>query len=213
MPRYGCFNLHCIRKKCPIKNDHVEEEDDHVKEEDQLVEEECSVKNDLLDLSWEDLNLFTRQFSPENLIGLTQFGKLYRGKMSIGSDQDKITKDVAVKIMVDEMRHFDVSYDKLTRLKDELKFLQAPRFRGNPNLVKVIGCCREGRTLGIVYDLNPQDTLHNFIIRDDFKWLQRVKTALALASLLNYLHDGNSSYMLRNFDPAHIAVDQIQYCN
>lgn len=159
--------------------------------------------------------------------------------------------------------------------QDELKFLQAPRFRGNPNLVKVIGCCREGRTLGIVYDLNPQDTLHNFIIRgaffshiyssfmqiqpyifsavksslclgsnqghsesfeqricrhfqsfdtnnpitfcfacpDDFKWLQRVKTALALACLLNYLHDGNSSYMLRNFDPAHIAVDQVQYFN
>nr|XP_033509418.1 probable serine/threonine-protein kinase PBL3 [Nicotiana tomentosiformis] len=43
---------------------------------------------------------------------------------------------------------------------------------------------------------------------NDFKWLQRVKTALALACLLNYLHDGNSSYMLRNFDPAHIAVDQ-----
>lgn len=86
----GCFNLHCIRKKLHVKNDHVEEEDDHVKEEDQLVEEECPVKNDLLDLSWEDLRLFTRQFSSENLIGLTQFGELYRGKMFIGSDQDKI---------------------------------------------------------------------------------------------------------------------------
>lgn len=166
------------------------------------------MKNNLLDLTAEDLSLITRDFSPEDLIGDTQFGKLYRGKMSGGSDQDKTTKDVAVKIMVGEMRHFDVSYDRLPRLEDELKFLQAPRFRGNLNLVKVIGCCREGRTLGIVYDLNPQDTLHNFIIRDDFKWLQRVKTALALASLLNYLHDGNSSYMLRNFDLAHIAVYQ-----
>lgn len=165
------------------------------------------MKNDLLSLTLEDLRQFTEQFSPENLVGVTHFGKLYRGKMPVASDQDEVTKDVAVK-MVDHYHRVSnfVGDDKLGRFEDELKFLQASRIRDNPNLVKVIGYCREEEVLGIVYDLNPHDTLENLITRADFNWLQRVKTAITLARLLNYLHD--RKYLIRNFAPYHIVVDQ-----
>ncbi|KAK6805565.1 hypothetical protein RDI58_003350 [Solanum bulbocastanum] len=118
-----------------------------------------------------------------------------------------ITKDVAVKIIgLDERVFKYTGNDKLERFEYELKLLQAPRIKGNPNLVKVIGYCQEEETLGIVYDLNPHDTLENLITRADFNWKQRVKTALTLARLLNYLHD--RKYLNRNFAPYHIVLDQ-----
>lgn len=71
--------------------------------------------NDLLDLTSEDLCHFTRQFSPENLIGVTHLGKLYRGKMPVDSDA---TKDVAVKILGHDERLFKyIGDDKLQRLE------------------------------------------------------------------------------------------------
>lgn len=190
MPRRcaaGCIHLPCIQKKCPADDD----------------DEDFPVKDELHKLTSEDLSRFTTQFSPENLVGVTHLGKLYRGKMVI----DDITKDVAVKIIgLDERVFKYTGNDKLERFEYELKFLQAPRIKGNPNLVKVIGYCEEEETLGIVYDLNPHDTLENLITRADFNWMQRVKTALTLARLLNYLHD--RKYLIRNFAPYHIVVDQ-----
>ncbi|KAL3350340.1 hypothetical protein AABB24_023034 [Solanum stoloniferum] len=211
----GYFYQPCGRKEYPVK------EDDFL---DLRSKEECPVKNDplgpksneefhveneLLEFTSEELSRFTSQFSSKNLIGLTYFGKLYRGKMPIASDQDKVTKDVTVKILVDDERNygFRIHDDELPRLEDELKFLQAPKIRGNPNLVKVVGYCRK-EVVGVVYDINPLDTLHNLIFQDDFNWLRRVKTALELARLLAYLHDRNQSYLIRNFAPSHIVVDQ-----
>ncbi|KAK4739834.1 hypothetical protein R3W88_003531 [Solanum pinnatisectum] len=197
------------KEECPIKNDLV----------DPRSNEEYPVKNELLEFSSEELSRFTNQFSPENLIGLTNLGKLHRGKMPIASDQCKVTKDVTVKILVEDERNirgqmptFDqgkvlvddqrdygdrIHDGELPRLEDELKFLQAPKVRGNANLMKVVGYCRK-EIVGVVYDINSLDTLHNMIFQDDFNWLQRVKTALALSRFLAYLYDRNQSY---NFNP------------
>ncbi|KAM3377463.1 hypothetical protein P3S68_009876 [Capsicum galapagoense] len=141
MPRRcptGCFNLPCIRKKCPVKDDLRSDEDCPVKNDLSSDDEDCPVKNDLssddedcpvgndlLDLTSEDLCNFTLQFSPENLIGVTHLGKLYRGKMPVDSDA---TKDVAVKILGHDERLFKyIGDDKLQRLEYDLKFLQARR--------------------------------------------------------------------------------------
>lgn len=184
----GCINLPCIRKKGPV---------------DEEEEEDFPVKDELHKLTSQDLSRFTAQFSPENLVGVTNLGKLYRGKMVI----DDISKDVAVKIIgIDKWIFRYTGDDRLERFEYELKFLQAPRIKGNPNLVKVIGYCEEEETLGIVYDLNPHDILENLITRADFNWMLRVRTALTLARLLNYLHD--RKYLIRNFAPYHIVLDQ-----
>ncbi|KAF3650393.1 putative myb-like protein X-like isoform X1 [Capsicum annuum] len=119
MPRRcptGCFNLPCIRKKCPVKDDLRSDEDCPVKNDLSSDDEDCPVGNDLLDLTSEDLCHFTRQFSPENLIGVTHLGKLYRGKMPVDSDA---TKDVAVKILGHDERLFKyIGDDKLQRLEN-----------------------------------------------------------------------------------------------
>ncbi|KAK9271268.1 hypothetical protein L1049_026858 [Liquidambar formosana] len=89
-----------------------------------------------------------------------------------------------------------------------------PSVNDHPNLVQLIGYCQNSKPLGVVYDLNPIDTLHNLIAKGilsdfvpyTFTWLQRIKVALGFARLLDFLHD--REYMLRNIDAAHIMIDQ-----
>lgn len=50
-------------------------------------------------------------------------------------------------------------------LREEVKFWTNPTLKGYPNLVKLIGYTWERDVQGIVYDLNPLDTLHNVIMK------------------------------------------------
>lgn len=77
------------------------------------------MENELLEFTVEELSRFTGRFSSKNLIGHTYFGELYRGKMPIASDQDKVTKDVTIKILVDDERNYRIhAYDdELPRLE------------------------------------------------------------------------------------------------
>ncbi|XP_015063005.1 probable serine/threonine-protein kinase PBL11 isoform X2 [Solanum pennellii] len=226
----GPFKLLCGREDCLVKEeclvkDECGREDCLVKEEclvkddlfDPKSNEECPVENELLEFTSEELSRFTGQYSPENLIGVTDLGKLYRGKMPIVSDQGKVYKDVTVKILVEDERRFRMLMPASVKVKvladDERAILihdsklSRLEIRGNRSLMKVVGYCRK-EIVGVVYDLNPLDTLHNLIFQDDFNWLQRVKTAITLARLLAYLHDRNQSYLIRNLAPSHIVVDQ-----
>ncbi|KAG5625374.1 hypothetical protein H5410_010592 [Solanum commersonii] len=106
----GCC---CVYQKCPVKDDLIKlrsKEECPVKDDllDPKSNEECPVENDLLEFTSEELSQFTSQFSPENLIGVTDLGKLYRGKLPIASDQCKVTKDVTVKILVEDERNYCV---------------------------------------------------------------------------------------------------------
>ncbi|XVF27819.1 hypothetical protein REPUB_Repub14bG0141800 [Reevesia pubescens] len=95
-------------------------------------------------------------------------------------------------------------------MEEELRLHKDQRIKSHPNLAKLIGYCRDGQ-LGVVYDLNPVDTLRSFILRDDFTWLQRIKVALELACLLKFLHTPCSHllpYLVRNIDAAHFLLDQ-----
>ena len=50
-------------------------------------------------------------------------------------------------------------------LQEEVKFWTNPTLRGYPNLVKLIGYTWERDAKGLVYDLNPLDTLDNVIMK------------------------------------------------
>ncbi|XP_065850246.1 receptor-like kinase LIP2 isoform X2 [Euphorbia lathyris] len=146
----------------------------------------------------------TDSFSEENLIGKYQFGKVFRGEIK--------GQKVTVKIwetIVDKGVH---RFGNEDRLRDEISLLQHPRLLGDPNLVKMIGYCFEGETLGAVYDLDPQDSLHNLAPKDEFNWLQRMKVIYELANLLEFLHTPipapHVPYRVGNIDAAHIILDK-----
>ncbi|KAM7462097.1 hypothetical protein LguiA_030218 [Lonicera macranthoides] len=107
------------------------------------------------------LEALTDNFKEENFIGPTTFGKVYRGKLKldpIGAE----TRDVTVKIWDDNVDVIDDG--KVT--EEEVKFLSNPNVNYHPNLAKLIGYCSngycsEGPVNGVVYELNPLDSLYN----------------------------------------------------
>ncbi|XVF27818.1 hypothetical protein REPUB_Repub14bG0141700 [Reevesia pubescens] len=154
------------------------------------------------EISVEDLKLYTDNFSQDNFIGNFQFGKAYRGKIG--------DRSVVVKIWMAPKLYRCKHGENEARMEEELLLHADPRIKSHPNLAKLIGYCRDSQ-LGVVYDLNPVDTLRTFILRDDFTWLQRIKVALELACLLKFLHTPCSQllpYLVRNIDAAHFLLDQ-----
>ncbi|KAG5554536.1 hypothetical protein RHGRI_012177 [Rhododendron griersonianum] len=143
-------------------------------------------------------------FDKRNLIGPTQFGEVYRGKICEGVSGSK-TKKVIVKIW-DEKSDPLVGKDEY--LMEEVMFLTDASVVDHPNLVNVIGYCCDEQVRGVVYDLDPVDTLHNMMLKDDFTWLRRIKVALGFACLLEFLHGHDKPYLVFNIDACHIMLDQ-----
>ncbi|KAA8536380.1 hypothetical protein F0562_028858 [Nyssa sinensis] len=162
-----------------------------------------------LELTTDHLVLYTDGFDQKNFLGDTQFGKLYRGIIPRGSNQEE-AQAVTVKIWVDHKIFERVlnSHVKNSRLAEEAYFLQHPSVKNHPNLVKLIGYSGKGEPIGVVYDLDPRDTLHNLLVEDTFTWLQRIKVALGFARLIEFFHDHDFPYIVRNIDAAHIMIDQ-----
>ncbi|XP_058225709.1 L-type lectin-domain containing receptor kinase VIII.2-like isoform X2 [Rhododendron vialii] len=153
--------------------------------------------SDLVKYTYEDLNSITEGFSAENFIGNTQYGKVFRGNIQQGLE----TQVVTVKIWVE----FGCWSTVPSRQK-EIKLLTDPDVKVHPNTVKLIGCCGENGQLGVVYDLQPINSLSNIVLQDDFKWIHRIKVALGFARLLDFLHD--KGLWVHNITPDHLLVDQ-----
>ncbi|KAG8362804.1 hypothetical protein BUALT_BualtUnG0035700 [Buddleja alternifolia] len=168
------------------------------------------------EVSYNDLQLFTNNFSKENKIGRTQFGLLYRGTVPQGwkggiDDERAVTvKMWETKSIGPNGKFFHVKPEYiLARMKDEIRFLGLPSLQSNPFVGKVEAYCFEENKLGVVYDVKPLDTIYN-IIRDEdkFGWRNRVKVALGLARFLSFCHGNAPKYLVRNLSAAHVIVDQ-----
>lgn len=159
--------------------------------------------SDLVAYTYESLESFTKGFSPQNYIGDTQYGKLYRGQIQKGLE----TLGVIVKIWGNEFTSFATTAEhQLSRWQNEIKLMTESDVRSHPNVAKLIGFCSENGRLGVVYELQPVDSLWSLIRKDDFKWIARIKVALGFARLLESLHD--QGLWLHNISSAHLMVEQ-----
>ncbi|KAH9616397.1 hypothetical protein KSS87_019625 [Heliosperma pusillum] len=143
-------------------------------------------------MSFEDLRMCTDYFSDDHLIIRTRKFKFYRGKLYQSSSFDSPFRDVVVKrwIIPAESPYVEHKETALCTFREELKLLEHPNFKYHPYFISVLGCVAEDNNerLGVVYDFKPLDCLHNLIPKDSFKWLQRMKVALVLACILEYMH-------------------------
>ncbi|KAJ4824248.1 hypothetical protein Tsubulata_027848 [Turnera subulata] len=121
--------------------------------------------NNLKFFSYDELRMFTNDFSNKNRIDDFQYGKIFHGTI-----QDK---QVVVKIWKFDGNYWVSRHDNQLRLRDEIILLQHPQLICHPNLVRLIGYCREDvgysaedKYIGIVYDLKAVDTLFNLILKD-----------------------------------------------
>ncbi|KAH9624292.1 hypothetical protein KSS87_014020 [Heliosperma pusillum] len=146
-------------------------------------------------MCFEDLRACTNYFSDDRLLIRTKKFKIYRGKHHQPSSFVSPVRDVVVKELIIQAESRYYTYDEhkensLCTLREELKLQEHPNFKYHPYFVNMLGYCAEDNNerLGMVYDFKPLDCLNNLIAEDSFTWLQRMKVALVLACILEYMH-------------------------
>ncbi|XP_056691098.1 protein kinase STUNTED isoform X2 [Spinacia oleracea] len=162
-------------------------------------------------LSYEDLRLCTNYFSGENLIARTKEFKIYRGKLY---QSGSLVKDVVVKkwVIPAKSPYNKHKEDSLCDFHEELKLLKHQNFCCHSYFMNLLGYCAEdnGERLGVVYDFKVLDGLENLIPKDSLKWVQRIKVALVLACILEYMHKkhGDLPSVPPSINPANIIVNE-----
>ncbi|XP_073058961.1 probable serine/threonine-protein kinase PBL11 [Primulina eburnea] len=158
--------------------------------------------NPLDKLTYDVLSRYTNSFSESKCIGHFQFGKFYRKKFNCPDRE----RHFVVKI-------WETGYNVL-RLADEVILLRHEMMLNHPSMVQMYGFCADGEHLGVMYEFQASDSVYNLIPKDSFTWLQRIKVALGIASLLKFLHTGYLRYsplIVRNLDAAHVLLDENGY--
>ncbi|XP_073026461.1 protein STRUBBELIG-RECEPTOR FAMILY 8-like [Primulina eburnea] len=154
--------------------------------------------------TYENLSRYTNSFSEIKCTSHFQFDKLYHTKFR----------------HPDRERHFvvkiwETGYNVL-RLADEIILLRHELILSHPSMVPMYGLCADdGEHLCAMYVFQASDSVYNLIPRDSFTWLQRIKVALGIASLLKFLHryvyPQYPPFVVRNLDAAHILLDENGY--
>lgn len=126
-----------------------------------------------------ELETITNNF--ERVLGQGGFGYVFHGSLEDGTQ-------VAVKLR---------SHSSNQGVKQFLAEAQVLTRIHHKNLVSMIGYCKDGVHMALVYEYMPQGTLQEHIAREDNKgrglpWRQRLRVALESAQGLEYLHKGCS---------------------
>ncbi|KAL7128955.1 hypothetical protein ABFS83_13G030100 [Erythranthe nasuta] len=164
---------------------------------------------DVVRLVYKSLVYYTDNFSESNFFSHFKFGKLYRGI----KDNCGYTKYFMVKIWdTDFPKIYNCEEDFYFRLLEEVALLRHEMVISHPGMAKLYGYYYKGSRFAVVYEFKPFDSLFNLLPKESFTWLQRMKTALGLASLLRYLHLEKSAFyqpfLVHSLDAANVVLDE-----
>ncbi|XP_042015455.1 probable serine/threonine-protein kinase PBL17 isoform X2 [Salvia splendens] len=145
-----------------------------------------------------EINLATKDFSREHLIGKGGFGDVFSGFIDNGSSA------VAIKRRVGSN-----SSQGQTEFAAEIETLS--KFRHH-NLVSLIGYCDEDGEMILVYDYMFNGTLADRLHKNSeggstLSWNERLKICIGVGRGLDYLHSG-CSIIHRDVKPTNILLDK-----
>ncbi|KAG6404305.1 hypothetical protein SASPL_136551 [Salvia splendens] len=148
-----------------------------------------------------ELNLATKDFSEERVIGKGGFGRVYKGFIS--------NRPPAVAI---KRRLSSDPTQGQAEFAAEIETLSKFRHR---NLVSLIGYCDEQGEMILAYDYMSNGTLADYLYNSSensdgvstFSWNQRLKICIGAGRGLDYLHSG-CSIIHRDVKPTNILLDK-----
>ncbi|XP_010437450.1 PREDICTED: probable serine/threonine-protein kinase Cx32, chloroplastic isoform X2 [Camelina sativa] len=150
-----------------------------------------------------DLKTATKNFKPDSMLGQGGFGKVYRGWVDAKTlSPSKAGSGVIVAIK----RLNSESVQGFAEWRSEVNFLG---MLSHPNLVKLLGYCREDKELLLVYEFMPRGSLENHLFRrnEPFPWELRIKIAIGAARGLAFLHGLQREVIYRDFKASNILLD------
>ncbi|KAK9674289.1 hypothetical protein RND81_12G223700 [Saponaria officinalis] len=160
-----CFPLFCCRVEEPVARTPAADE------------EFAAVQNVQL-YSYKELRAATDDFSVINKIGEGGFGSVYKGKLKHG-------RFAAVKVLATE------SKQGVREFLTEIKLISETQ---HENLVKLYGCCVEGKHRILVYNFLENNSLAQTLLGSgkcsiDFGWRTRTRISVGIARGLAFLHE------------------------
>ncbi|XP_073154333.1 L-type lectin-domain containing receptor kinase S.4 [Henckelia pumila] len=145
---------------------------------------------------YQELKKATRGFKDSELLGSGGFGRVYRGTLHHPKTE------VAVKRISHE------SKQGVREFVSEISSIGRLRHR---NLVQLLGWCRCGGDLLLVYEFMPNGSLDKWLFDEPkyvLSWNQRFKIIKGVASGLLYLHEGYEQIVLhRDVKASNVLLD------
>ncbi|KAM2118545.1 hypothetical protein EV2_011048 [Malus domestica] len=136
-----------------------------------------------------EIRAATQCFDRTLVIGEGGFGRVYKGRVKVDGDEDRIDV-VAIKRLSRD------SVQGLPAFRVEVQLLCQLR---HPNLISLVRFCQENGERIVVYDYMPNGTLSDYLLdpsniknKDPFPltWKQRLKICIGVARSIHYLHAG-----------------------
>ncbi|XP_028783402.1 L-type lectin-domain containing receptor kinase S.4-like [Neltuma alba] len=146
--------------------------------------------------SYQELKKATRGFKDKELLGQGGFGRVYKGILPSSKTE------VAVK---------RVSHDSKQGLREFVSEIASIGRLRHRNLVQLLGWCRRGGDLLLVYDYMANGSLDKYLFdrrETVLTWEQRFNIIKGVASALLYLHEGYEQVVLhRDVKASNVLLD------
>ncbi|XP_076955609.1 putative serine/threonine-protein kinase PIX13 [Bidens hawaiensis] len=161
---------------------------------------------DLKVYTYSDLKACTRNFKSDMVLGVGGFGTVYKGWVD---EKTMLPSKNGTGFMVAIKKLNHESVQGFQEWQSEVNFLGR---LSHPNLVKLLGYCREDRDLLLVYEFMQKGSLENHLFRrgsalQPLSWNLRLKIAIGAAQGLAFLHSSDDNVIYRDIKASNILLD------
>ncbi|CAL5188243.1 unnamed protein product [Lathyrus oleraceus] len=156
--------------------------------------------------SYGDLKIATKSFKSDALLGEGGFGKVYKGWLN-AETLAPVKAGSGMMVAIKKMK--PDSLQGVQEWQTEINFLERIY---HPNLVKLLGYCRDDDEFLLVYEFMPRGSLENHLFRrntnrEPFSWKTRLRIAIDAARGLAFLHSSEKQVIYRDFKASNILLD------
>ncbi|KAK9069404.1 hypothetical protein SSX86_011307 [Deinandra increscens subsp. villosa] len=174
--------------------------------EDNSPDGEVLPAADLRVYTFSDLKACTRNFKSDMVLGIGGFGTVYKGWVD---EKTMLPSKNGTGFMVAIKKLNHESVQGFQEWQSEVNFLGR---LSHPNLVKLLGYCREDTELLLVYEFMPKGSLENHLFRrgsavQPLSWNLRLKIAIGAARGLAFIHSSDDNVIYRDIKASNILLD------